>query len=654
MGNKVNKSWLLIGILLFSIQNIHGANYSEEYTNAVSLMEKHQFQKAIVIMKPLTKTNNNYNLFLSLGDAYAGNEEPEKALHDYNIVYQRANKSNNVLFKRVALFKIARMQLWLNKGDAAVQSYERLLAMKLSDNDKNIALNGLTAASKKRQKKITQEKRQTIEENQQQARNFLQSLNGDSAYALIKAHLINEPNVELYFIAAESMSLTDKPQQALEYYQKALQLSHDKADQKYALFGIAKMQFWLGQYVSAGKSYQQLLKYQLTPTEHELALAGWVKSLAYYDRPRTAYQMIPADLVFTTKDLVIAASQASSWSNWSDITASILTTYQPITHQINLNSALGKDLQDLQWQTKLATSPGVLTPSFFASHDSENFNKTRATIDYSHYWSQLSQTSVGLDSINYAQNAPNKLNARGIYLGQTLRPTRNVILHGQIEPTEYKNLSASSHNNWAPFLWDTNVTYTPNDYVSLRVLALRQVIETFSAFEDKITDNQYATSLSINPFPYVHVNGTYSRLNINDGNNRDTYFLSSTVLLLPNAGLSATGTFREYTDKFTSPNYFSPYNYKAASLLLRVGRRLGATWHYYLDGGLGRQYIISRPGDSTAASPTYQWGLGVTGPISSWLVLNAYYADVQQASAFLDSPGYHYQYGGISLNIMMF
>ena len=135
-------------------------------------------------------TENNYNLFLSLGDAYAGSEKPEKAFYYYNIVYQRANKSNNVLFKRVALFKIARMQLWLNEGDAAVQSYERLLAMKLSDNDKNIALNGLTAASKQRQKKITQEKRQTIEENRQQARNFLRSLNGDSAYALIKAHLI--------------------------------------------------------------------------------------------------------------------------------------------------------------------------------------------------------------------------------------------------------------------------------------------------------------------------------------------------------------------------------------------------------------------------------------------------------------------------------
>ena len=158
--------------------------------------------------------------------------------------------------------------------------------------------------------------------------------------------------------------------------------------------------------------------------------------------------------------------------------------------------------------------------------------------------------------------------------------------------------------------------------------------------------------MTVNPLPYVQFNGSYSRLDISDSNSRDSYFLSSTVLVLPNYGLSATGIFRDYTDAFSSPNYFSPYNYKAATILLKLGRKLGATWHYYLDGGVGRQYIVSRLGEAAAASPTYQLGLGITGPINSWLVLNAYYADVHQASAFLGSPEYRYQYGGISLNIM--
>ncbi len=413
------------------------------------------------------------------------------------------------------------------------------------------------------------------------------------------------------------------------------------------------MQFWLAQYVRSGQTYRLLLTYNLNAKEYELALAGLVKSLAYYDRPRSAYHMIPNDLAFTTPELVIAASQASSWANWSDITKSILIKYQPITKKVNLKSSIGKDWQDLQWQTKLATSPSIITPSIFYSHDSEGFNKTRSTLDYTHYWSQLSQTSVGLDYSVFTQNKPNKLKAHGLYIGQTVRPTRDLILQGQVEPTEYKNLTPLAHVNWNPVLWNTNVSYTPTDYISLRVLALHEIIETFAAFDDQITDNQYATSLTISPLPYVKFNGSYSRLNMSDSNNRNAYFLSSTVLLSPNYGLSATGSLREYTDRFTSPDYFSPHNYKAGTILLKLGRKLGATWHYYLDGGVGRQFIVSRPNALTAASPTYQWGLGVVGPITSWLVLNAYYADVHQTSAFLGSKEYHYQYGGVSLNVMM-
>jgi hypothetical protein len=470
-----------------------------------------------------------------------------------------------------------------------------------------------------------------------------------TGYALTTAPTNKESIVRSYFITAERLSLSDKPRQALNEYQKAWQFSRDPSDKKRALFGIARMQFWLGQYVRAGHSYQRLLELSLTPIEYELALAGRVKSLAYYDRPRAAFGMIPSHLVFTTPQLIIAASQASLWSDWPDITKTTLTSLQDLSP----NTALGKDLQELQWQTKLATSPHVVTPSVFVSHDSEDFNKQRTIIDYSHYWNYNSQTFVGLDAIHYDQGTSHQLNARGIYVAQTLRPTRHFIFYAQGEPIEYKNKTLLEGKTWAPLLWNTHVNYTPNDYVSLRILALREIIETFPAFENQITDQQYASSLSINPLPYLQVNAAYSRLNISDSNHRDSYSLSSTMLLLPTVGLSATGLLREYTDQFTSPNYFSPYNYKAASFLLKLGRKLGATWHYYLDGGVGRQYITSRPSDPTVQSPTYQWGLGITGPMTSWLVWNAYYADIKQASAFLDSPDYHYQYGGISINILI-
>lgn len=140
---------------------------------------------------------------------------------------------------------------------------------------------------------------------------------------------------------------------------------------------------------------------------------------------------------------------------------------------------------------------------------------------------------------------------------------------------------------------------------------------------------------------------------MSDTNHRNIYYFSSTVPVLPDYGINATGIFREFTNKFTSPNYFSPDTYTAGTLLLKMSRRLGVTWHYYVDGGGGRQFIKPQPGEATSSSPIYQWGFGITGPINSYLILNAYYADMHQASAFLDSPGYHYQYGGVSLNILM-
>jgi tetratricopeptide (TPR) repeat protein len=635
--------------------NAYSATAQEELdiAKAKTLIGQEHYYEAIAILEHLPKKPDSHTVYLFLGDAYAAIDQPEKAQYYYKLVYHNAQQSNNSLFQRIALFKVARTQLWLNQNQDAIHSYRLLLQMKLSTADEIIAKRGLETAQHQNQQTIKKVLPQTLEEK---ARHFLQSNQGDKAFALIKDQLGKTNHSAIYLIAAESMASNDNPKLALTYYQKALELSKTPREKTNALYGIAKMQFWLGRYVRAARTYRLLLTYPLNPRQRELALAGLVKSLAYYDRPRQGYLSIPKDLTFTTPDLTIAAAQASSWANWSDITKSILTTYQPMLTHINPQSPLGKDLRDLQWQTNLATSPGVLTPSIFASHDSEDFNKTRPILDYTHYWNQLAQTSVGLDYITYRQNTDdllNKLDARGVYIGQTLRPTRELIFRGQVEPIEFKNLTPGFRNTWSPVFWNLNAAYTPNDYVSLRFLGLREVIETFPAFANHITDNQYSSSIILNPFPYIQFNGAYSRLDMSDTNHRNVYYFSSTVPVLPDYGINATGIFREFTNQFTSPNYFSPDTYTAGTLLLKMSRRLGVTWHYYVDGGGGRQFIKPQPGETTSSSPIYQWGFGITGPINNYLILNAYYADMHQASAFLDSPGYHYQYGGVSLNILM-
>lgn len=496
---------------------------------------------------------------------------------------------------------------------------------------------------------------QTLDLNNmiQHARQLIALDRGREAYKEIRPRLKNEKNFILYMLAAQSMAMENNPEKALGFYKNALYISTNSIDKIAALYGVAKIQFWLGHYVAAGKTYQLLLECNLNKQEYELALAGYVKSLSYYNRPRLAYKKIPTSLQFTIPELVIAASQASLWSGWPDITKNYLTVYQPIIKNVNLNSGLGRDLQDLSWQTKLVTSPHVLTPAFFYSLDSEHFEKKQSSLDYSHYWNRYAQTTVGLEYIDYTQTAPNRLNAEGVRLGQTIQATRALTLAGQIEPLAFKHRAFSSTPNWNPLLWKGGVSYTPNDYVSTQVGALKEIIETFPAFNHEITDNQYAVSLTLNPFPYVSVNGAFTTNKFSDENAKNGYYLSSAVQILPNIGLSAVGSYREYGVKFKSPYYFSPYNYKTGSFLLKLGRKLGPTWHYYLDGGLGRQFIVAQKNDARAASPTYQWGLGFTGPLTPCLILNAYFADLRQVSAFLGSPNYHYQYGAVSLNVMI-
>jgi tetratricopeptide (TPR) repeat protein len=191
--------------------------------------------------------------------------------------------------------------------------------------------------------------------------------------------------------------MLDNPMLALMYYNAALNIAKAPDERQVAYFGIAKMQFWLGHYVRAETTYRDLLTEHLNRKDYELALAGLIKSLAYQDKTRLAYSYVPEDMVFTTPEMVIAASQASLWSDWGDITRDILTEYQPITQKLDPWSPLGGDFRDLQWQTALATSPNTLTPTFFYSGDSDGFIKRHSTLNYRRYWSQIFQTSVGVD-----------------------------------------------------------------------------------------------------------------------------------------------------------------------------------------------------------------------------------------------------------------
>ncbi|MCL5272436.1 MAG: hypothetical protein M1486_03875 [Gammaproteobacteria bacterium] len=703
---------------------------------------------------------------IKTGNQFAEQEQPSQALQNYQKAYENALLTNNESSQRIALFKVARTQLWLLDYKAAAHTYKLLQSMHLDKQDLVIAKTGLNQAYELKKQAIIAEARELINKNQGQeayqliqpylntqksfelyriaaqsmaiinnpnqsfsyfqkayfisknlteqsiallgmikeqlslnniktaehylfvldrrisshnipgvkqkemeyieqlnqlklsgqiekAQQYIESNNGKQVYDSIKWYLETEKDPLLYILAAESMAMINQPQFAFNYYQKAFNNTNKPKYKITALSGMAKMQFWMARYVRAKNIYKELFAIIYQKKQYELALAGMIKSLAYYDRPRLAYSKIPPQLDFTTPELVIASSQASSWADWSDITKNIMTKYREILNKVNLKSGLGKDLSDLEWQTNLATWPNVITPSYYTSIDSETFYKRKTIIDYKHYWNQQNQTILGPEFIKYTQFDFRKMDAQGFYIGHIFRPGRHVILEGKVEPVAYKNNTVDQRDNWSPVLWNTSGSFTPNDHINLKLLGQKEVLETFPAFNHRITNNLYGLNLTLKPVPYISLDGSYSHMDISDDNERNGYYLSSSWVVNPDLGLTTMAIVRGFSNKFRSRDYFSPAQYKEQKVLVKLGRKLGATWHYYLDGGFGRQYIKNLPDSEINSSPTYQWGMGINGPIWKTLFFTIYYVNTHQASAFIDSPGYAMQYGGVSFNLLV-
>ncbi|WP_298622928.1 hypothetical protein [uncultured Legionella sp.] len=608
---------------------------------ARELINKNQGREAYTLIEPYLASQNLFELFIIAAQSMAILDNPNQSFIYFHKAY---STSNNLSERSIALLGMIKMQLSLNNRKNA-EHYLFLL-------DRMTSAHKIPGVEQKKQEFIEQLNQLKIGTQIEQAQKYLESNNGKQVYDSIKWYLEAEKSPLLYLLAAESMAMINQPQFAFNYYQEAFNSTNKPKYKIIALFGMGKMQFWMARYVRAKNIYKELLHYNLSKKQRELALAGMVKSLSYYDRPRLAYSKIPPELVFTTPEMVIAASQASSWADWSDITKNILTQYSETLEQVNLQSGLGRDLKDLVWQTNLATWPNIITPSYYTSMDSETFSKSKTVIDYRHYWNQQSQTVLGPEYIKYSQDYFRAMDAKGFYIGQIIRPGRYLILDGKVEPMEYKNRTIGQRDNWSPILWNVAGSLTPNDYIKFKLLGQKEVLETFPAFNHRITNTLYGTNLTISPLPYVSLDGSYSHMDISDKNERNGYYFAPSLLINPDLGLTTMAIVRGFSNKFRSRDYFSPAQYQEKKVLVKLGRKLGPTWHYYLDGGFGRQYIKDLSDSETNSSPTYQWGMGINGPLSKVLFFTIYYVNTHQASAFIDSPGYAMQYGGISVNLL--
>ncbi len=475
------------------------------------------------------------------------------------------------------------------------------------------------------------------------AKEYLNNDKSKEALAILLPVAKTTNSADTEILVAQSYAGLDQTEMALKYYQLALKSAKNSEEKRVAHFGIAKSHMALSNYVRAKNTYLIILQEPLSQEDYQLALAGLVKSLDYLEQPRIAYRTIPCGIEYHSQDLVVASAQASLDAGWYDITQNVLTNNAAIIQKIKPNSAIDRDLQNVLWQTRLATNPNNLTPSFYYSSDSESFIIRHATLDYRHYWNYTFQTHLGTDYIVYTQS--NKLIAKGFYIQQDWNPTRNFAASVNLEPIAY--------SHWHPLLWEANLNFTPNDYINVKAIALREIVETFPAFYQRISDNQFSLGLRLNPIPYFAIDSSVTRLNFSDNNFRNGYYISGIVQIFNDLGLAGFATQRGFTDKFQAPEYFSPNQYVERKAGLTLARNLWVTWKYFLNIAIGRQYITQNPGDPTASSPTRQWGLGIRGPISKHFVFSADYENLLQASSFRNSADYKYQYANVSLDILL-
>lgn len=271
--NKYKKAGLVCVLLLnffFSLAHSDNAQpYWKQYETAKELVNKKNYQEALNILNPLLSQQENFNLYLLIGQAYSGQDRPDLAFTYFQKAYDLAKKSNNPEYLKTALFNLGRVELALRNGQAAQLNYEVLLTLKLSSEDRKLAEENLEQSKKLFEK-------QNITKQIDDARNYIAQGNGQKAFETIKPLLSNNQAI-VYIVAGDSYSIQDNPSEALNYYKQAYQfakLENNETLQRVSLFAIARMQVALRDAKGMNQSFQQLSSMNLSQEDREKVNEG--------------------------------------------------------------------------------------------------------------------------------------------------------------------------------------------------------------------------------------------------------------------------------------------------------------------------------------------------------------------------------------------
>lgn len=471
---------------------------------------------------------------------------------------------------------------------------------------------------------------------------------GCDALPILKQLIAQKPSYDTYVLAGQASAMCDQPKQSLEYYKEALnRAKQNKLKQRIALFGMGKMQMWLDDYKGTEQTYRRLLTMKMNKTDHELALAGLVKALAYQDKPMQAYSLVPQNIHYRTPEMVVAASQAAFWSGWADKSKNILDANTKLINSIEPGWYLRNDLKEIEYEIAAANAENTVTPAFDFEHDNDGLTILHYNTAYSRRFTPdftagfIAHHSTIRQSSKDDSEAGGTIEANGLFL-QSFWQQNDYLSY-------LVNFGSIDYESWHPALWSANVFYTPNDTFSFSLLNQQEAIETIDAINNHIYSNTSAIGVNYNPFYRLRFATSLSYESFSDSNNREGYYATANYLIFDSLGLGAGLRVRGFWDSKTDTvGYFNPKNLHEQDLILTLSRRLVTNWRYYIDlGVIGHQTI--NPGDTSY--PQFAEA-GIRGFITKFLLLNAYLGiSNSDFDSISGSGGYRRTYGAASLSV---
>ncbi len=213
MGYKMEQSSRArpnaVGIILFALVvsvvaagRVYGsADYADQLDHARLLLKQQNGRAAFTLFKTLLHEQPSFSPCLGAARALEIMDQPENALQYYHQALEYAG--TNAGERRISLFGIAKMLMWLERYPEAERTYEQLLLQPLSNEDHAVAAAGLARCLSFQDKPMRAYR--TISENRllepagriELARAALWSGRPDKAAAVLASEISVEPDTRM-------------------------------------------------------------------------------------------------------------------------------------------------------------------------------------------------------------------------------------------------------------------------------------------------------------------------------------------------------------------------------------------------------------------------------------------------------------------------